>query len=80
MIHDLWYKDAVIYCLNVETSLDSNGDGIGDFPELTERLPYLASASPASGSFPSIRRPTRTTVTMSRVFAASTRASDPLAI
>ena len=42
MIHDLWYKNAVIYCLNVETYLDSNGDGIGDFPGLTERLPYLA--------------------------------------
>jgi maltose alpha-D-glucosyltransferase/alpha-amylase len=42
VIHDLWYKDAVIYCLNVETYLDSNGDGIGDFPGLTERLPYLA--------------------------------------
>ena len=42
MIHDLWYKTAVIYCLNVETYLDSNGDGIGDFPGLTERLPYLA--------------------------------------
>jgi maltose alpha-D-glucosyltransferase / alpha-amylase len=42
VIHDLWYKNAVIYCLNVETYLDSNGDGIGDFPGLTERLPYLA--------------------------------------
>jgi maltose alpha-D-glucosyltransferase/alpha-amylase len=42
VIHDLWYKNAVIYCLNVETFLDSNGDGIGDFPGLTERLPYLA--------------------------------------
>jgi len=42
VIHDLWYKNAVIYCLNVETFLDSNGDGVGDFPGLTERLPYLA--------------------------------------
>jgi maltose alpha-D-glucosyltransferase/alpha-amylase len=42
VIRDLWYKNAVIYCLNVETYLDSNGDGIGDFPGLTERLPYLA--------------------------------------
>jgi maltose alpha-D-glucosyltransferase / alpha-amylase len=39
---DLWYKNAVIYCLNVETFLDSNGDGIGDFVGLTDRLPYLA--------------------------------------
>src|SRR6185437_16176453 len=42
VIHDLWYKNAVIYCLNVETFLDSNGDGIGDFAGLTDRLPYLA--------------------------------------
>ena len=42
MIHDLWYKNAIIYCLNVETFLDSNGDGVGDFRGLTDRLPYLA--------------------------------------
>jgi maltose alpha-D-glucosyltransferase/alpha-amylase len=42
VIHDLWYKNAVIYCLNVETFLDSNGDGIGDFAGLTDRLAYLA--------------------------------------
>jgi maltose alpha-D-glucosyltransferase / alpha-amylase len=39
---DLWYKDAVIYCLDVEYFADSNGDGIGDFKGLTERLDYLA--------------------------------------
>jgi maltose alpha-D-glucosyltransferase/alpha-amylase len=38
---DLWYKDAVIYSLNVETYQDSNGDGIGDFPGLTSRIDYL---------------------------------------
>jgi len=42
VIHDLWYKNAVIYCLNVETFLDSNGDGVGDFAGLTDRLAYLA--------------------------------------
>jgi len=42
VIHDLWYKNGVIYCLNVETFLDSNGDGVGDFVGLTDRLPYLA--------------------------------------
>ena len=48
MIHDLWYKNAIIYCLNVETFLDSDGDGIGDFVGLTDRLAYLAGlgASP----------------------------------
>ncbi len=38
---DLWYKNAVIYCLDVETFMDSNGDGIGDFPGLTHRLDHL---------------------------------------
>ena len=42
VIHDLWYKNAVIYCLNVETYMDSNGDGVGDFVGLTDRLAYLA--------------------------------------
>jgi maltose alpha-D-glucosyltransferase/alpha-amylase len=42
MIDDLWYKNAIIYCLDVETYVDSNGDGIGDFAGLTRRLDYLA--------------------------------------
>jgi maltose alpha-D-glucosyltransferase/alpha-amylase len=41
-IKDLWYKNAVIYCLNVGTFMDSNGDGIGDFEGLVRRLDYLA--------------------------------------
>jgi len=36
-----WYKDAVIYQLHVRTFCDSNGDGIGDFVGLTQRLDYL---------------------------------------
>jgi trehalose synthase len=39
---DLWWKTAVIYCLDVETFLDSNGDGIGDFTGLAQRIDYLA--------------------------------------
>jgi trehalose synthase len=39
---DLWWKNAVIYCLDVETFLDWDGDGIGDLRGLTERLDYLA--------------------------------------
>ena len=42
MISDLWYKNAVIYCLSVETFMDSNGDGVGDFEGLSRRLDYLA--------------------------------------
>ena len=37
----LWYKDAVIYQVHVRTFQDSNGDGIGDFPGLTQKLDYL---------------------------------------
>jgi maltose alpha-D-glucosyltransferase/alpha-amylase len=37
----LWFKDAVIYEAHVRAFLDSNGDGIGDFPGLTQKLPYL---------------------------------------
>ncbi|GAC1595272.1 MAG: maltose alpha-D-glucosyltransferase [Candidatus Velthaea sp.] len=37
----LWYKDAVIYQLHVKAFADSNGDGIGDFRGLIERLPYI---------------------------------------
>jgi maltose alpha-D-glucosyltransferase/alpha-amylase len=42
MINDLWYKNAVIYCVNVETFMDTNGDGCGDFEGLSRRLDYLA--------------------------------------
>lgn len=39
---DLWWKNAVVYCLDVETFLDWDGDGVGDFTGLTERVDYLA--------------------------------------
>src|SRR5258706_3089231 len=41
MINDLWYKNAVIYCLSVGTFMDANSDGIGDFQGLMRRLDYL---------------------------------------
>jgi maltose alpha-D-glucosyltransferase / alpha-amylase len=37
----LWFKDAVIYEAHVRAFSDSNGDGIGDFAGLTQKLPYL---------------------------------------
>jgi len=37
----LWYKDAVIYELHIKAFYDSNGDGIGDFRGLKEKLPYI---------------------------------------
>jgi maltose alpha-D-glucosyltransferase / alpha-amylase len=36
-----WYKDSVIYQLHVRTFFDSNGDGIGDFRGLQQKLDYL---------------------------------------
>jgi maltose alpha-D-glucosyltransferase / alpha-amylase len=39
----LWYKDAVIYQLHVRTFCDGNGDGIGDFVGLIQKLDYLQS-------------------------------------
>lgn len=37
----LWYKDAVIYQVHVKSFYDSNGDGIGDFAGLMEKLDYI---------------------------------------
>jgi maltose alpha-D-glucosyltransferase/alpha-amylase len=37
----LWYLDAVFYELNVRAFFDSNADGIGDLPGLTQKLDYL---------------------------------------
>jgi maltose alpha-D-glucosyltransferase/alpha-amylase len=41
MINDLWYRNAIVYCLSVGTFMDANGDGIGDFSGLMRRLDYL---------------------------------------
>ena len=41
LLDPAWYKDAVIYELNVKSFYDSNGDGIGDFRGLTQKLDYL---------------------------------------
>lgn len=39
---DLWWKNAVVYCVDVDKYLDDDGDGVGDLPGLLRRLPYLA--------------------------------------
>lgn len=36
-----WYQDAVIYQLHVKTFHDGNGDGIGDFEGLIQKLDYV---------------------------------------
>ena len=41
MISDLWYKDAINYCLSVEIFMDVDGDGSGDLRGLGRRLDYL---------------------------------------
>jgi len=41
MIEDRWYKNAVIYSLELETFLDASGDGVGDIEGLIRRLDYL---------------------------------------
>jgi maltose alpha-D-glucosyltransferase/alpha-amylase len=37
----LWYKDAIVYELHIRAFSDSQADGVGDFPGLTNRLDYL---------------------------------------
>ncbi|NUO98496.1 MAG: trehalose synthase [Nonomuraea sp.] len=39
---DVWWKNAVVYCLDVETFKDGNDDGVGDFRGLTQQIDYLA--------------------------------------
>jgi trehalose synthase len=39
---DLWWKNAVVYCLDVETFMDWDGDGCGDFAGLAQRIDHLA--------------------------------------
>ena len=38
---ETWYKDAIIYELHIKAFFDSNGDGIGDFEGLLQKLDYL---------------------------------------
>ncbi len=39
----LWYKDAIIYQLHIKSFYDANGDGIGDFEGLYQKLDYIAA-------------------------------------
>ena len=38
----MWWKNAAVYCLDVETYMDTNGDGVGDFRGLTRQLEHIA--------------------------------------
>ena len=39
---DQWWRNAVIYCLDVETYFDTDGDGLGDLRGLAQRIDHLA--------------------------------------
>ena len=41
-MNKLWYKNAIVYSLDIKTYKDSNNDGIGDIRGLKHRLPYLS--------------------------------------
>ncbi|HEV7300664.1 MAG TPA: alpha-amylase family protein [Tepidisphaeraceae bacterium] len=40
---DLWWKNAILYCVDTQAFLDTNGDGVGDLYGLTRRMDYLAN-------------------------------------
>jgi maltose alpha-D-glucosyltransferase/alpha-amylase len=42
LMSDRWYRQAVIYCLEVGSYQDSDGDGRGDLRGLISRLDYLS--------------------------------------
>ena len=50
MINDLWYKNAVIYCLSVGAYMDANGDGVGDFQGLTRDGSIICTGSVSTPS------------------------------
>jgi maltose alpha-D-glucosyltransferase/alpha-amylase len=39
---DVWWKNAVVYCLDIETFFDTDGDGRGDIRGLSQRIDHLA--------------------------------------
>jgi maltose alpha-D-glucosyltransferase / alpha-amylase len=39
---DLWWKNAIVYCVDTQSFLDTDGDGVGDLDGLTQRIDYLA--------------------------------------
>ncbi|HZA55374.1 MAG TPA: alpha-amylase family glycosyl hydrolase [Candidatus Udaeobacter sp.] len=75
MIKDLWYKNTVIYSLDLETFMDTNGDGIGDFEGLIRRLDYLHTLGIGAIWLAPFQLPrTATTATISSTITAWTRA------
>ena len=76
MITDLWYKNATVYCVAVESFMDSDGDGVGVFRGLTRRLDYLHGLGvTAIWLIRSSPRPAATTATTSPTTTMSTSGS-----
>jgi hypothetical protein len=75
-IEDLWYKNAVIYCLDVEKYLDANGDGVGDFEGLSRgSTTWQGLGVTCVWLQPFYPRRTGTTATTSATTTASIRAT-----
>lgn len=71
---ELWYKDAIVYQLHVKAFADSNGDGVGDFAGLSQRLDYLQELGVTTlWLLPFYQAPVATTVTTSPTTAISIR-------
>ncbi len=39
---DVWWKNAIVYCVDVDSYLDTDGDGVGDLQGLARKIDYLA--------------------------------------
>jgi maltose alpha-D-glucosyltransferase / alpha-amylase len=42
IVSERWYDEAVVYCVDVDSFADSNGDGVGDLRGLIGRLDYVS--------------------------------------
>jgi hypothetical protein len=50
-----WWDHAVFYEIFVRSFYDSNGDGVGDFNGITEKLDYLNDGNPETSTSGSMR-------------------------
>lgn len=39
----MWWKNAIVDCVDTASFLDTDGDGVGDLNGLTRRIDYLAA-------------------------------------